>query len=238
MGEQQCPKCGASTGQDGTATCECVLTAAREVDAVFDAFQPLPASSPPSFPADGKRPEGAAEQDLADAERHRAGRRRVVIVAAGLVALGLGTAVYLAGISAGDVKSSGEAALHPSAGPSASAVETQRPDQPAASPDRSETESSPSASGKPTPPKESDEKDKPTRPPTDDGSVLVGEPILVEGDTGPEVAELQRRLKVRPANGNFDNTLTRAIFDFQRENSVDGDAPGTYGPNTRRALGL
>lgn len=64
---------------------------------------------------------------------------------------------------------------------------------------------------------------------------------LRPGDRGPEVAELQHRLKevwlyVGPPDGNYDDQVRSAVAVYQSYKAIQGDPTGVYGPNTRRAL--
>ncbi|GAB2871800.1 hypothetical protein GCM10027074_44310 [Streptomyces deserti] len=67
--------------------------------------------------------------------------------------------------------------------------------------------------------------------------------ILREGDSGPQVTELQERLLRVPnvyqdgsASGRYDATLTAAVARFQLWYGVRGDETGVYGDDTRLAL--
>ncbi|MFE7814539.1 peptidoglycan-binding protein [Streptomyces sp. NPDC057433] len=67
--------------------------------------------------------------------------------------------------------------------------------------------------------------------------------FLSEGDSGPEVTELQERLLRIPdvyrdgaASGRYDATLSAAVARFQLWYGVRGDETGVYGDDTRRAL--
>lgn len=67
--------------------------------------------------------------------------------------------------------------------------------------------------------------------------------FLGEGDSGPEVAELQERLLRIPdvyrdgaTSGRYDATLSAAVARFQLWYGVRGDETGVYGDDTRRAL--
>ncbi|MFD3732674.1 peptidoglycan-binding protein [Streptomyces sp. NPDC058632] len=80
----------------------------------------------------------------------------------------------------------------------------------------------------------------PTAPPA---RVPAAPGFLGEGDSGPEVAELQERLLRIPdvyrdgaASGRYDATLAAAVARFQLWYGVQGDETGVYGDDTRRAL--
>lgn len=77
--------------------------------------------------------------------------------------------------------------------------------------------------------------------PEDDGATAAA--VLRRGDRGPEVAELQLRLKelhLYPgsANGRFTEHVEYALLSFQWSRGVDTDEDerGVYGPDSRRAL--
>ncbi|MEV6838421.1 peptidoglycan-binding domain-containing protein [Streptomyces sp. NPDC051133] len=70
-----------------------------------------------------------------------------------------------------------------------------------------------------------------------------GPGTLRQGDTGPEVTELQERLLRIPdvyrdgsTGGTYDTTLTAAVARFQLWYGISGDETGVYGDDTRRAL--
>lgn len=65
--------------------------------------------------------------------------------------------------------------------------------------------------------------------------------VLSEGDSGPEVVELQDRLKQEgmygaALDGVYDANVRNAVARYQRFHKISGDAEGVYGPNTRRLL--
>ncbi|WP_262703761.1 MULTISPECIES: peptidoglycan-binding domain-containing protein [Streptomyces] len=108
-------------------------------------------------------------------------------------------------------------------GPSGSA----RPSASASATD-SATKPGPSASGAPT----STPSDTPEPP---------GPPVLREGDSGPEVVELQKRLTqllqyIGVADGKYDGGLRRIVSSYQDQHDITGDPDGVYGENTRRDL--
>ncbi|MFE3516073.1 peptidoglycan-binding protein [Streptomyces sp. NPDC059166] len=64
---------------------------------------------------------------------------------------------------------------------------------------------------------------------------------LRRGDRGAEVSELQRRLQEiwvyrGPESGTYSEQVEQSVAEYQRWVSVRSDAPGVYGPETRRAL--
>ncbi|MCI3246136.1 peptidoglycan-binding domain-containing protein [Streptomyces spinosisporus] len=70
-----------------------------------------------------------------------------------------------------------------------------------------------------------------------------GAGTLREGDSGPEVTDLQQRLLNVPdiypggsTSGTFDATLKAAVARFQLWYGIRGDETGVYGNDTRHAL--
>ncbi|GAA2595443.1 hypothetical protein GCM10009863_05780 [Streptomyces axinellae] len=66
---------------------------------------------------------------------------------------------------------------------------------------------------------------------------------LRPGDSGPAVAELQRRLKEAgfydqdaQENGVYSSDVQEGVFRYQARYSLFDDVPGDYGPATRRHL--
>ncbi|WP_037955675.1 peptidoglycan-binding domain-containing protein [Streptomyces sulphureus] len=66
---------------------------------------------------------------------------------------------------------------------------------------------------------------------------------LSVGDTGPEVVDLQRRLKQvgkldadAPEDGTYSTQVQEAVLRYQVENRIEGDRWGDYGPATKRSL--
>jgi hypothetical protein len=66
-------------------------------------------------------------------------------------------------------------------------------------------------------------------------AVASAEETLREGDRGPAVESLQRRLRLT-ADGVFGSKTKSAVMRFQRRRGLEVD--GIVGPITRRALGL
>ncbi|MFF8969998.1 peptidoglycan-binding protein [Streptomyces sp. NPDC014995] len=70
-----------------------------------------------------------------------------------------------------------------------------------------------------------------------------GAGTLREGDSGPEVTDLQQRLRRipdvyadGPTDGRYDSVLTEAVARFQVWYGIRGDESGVYGDDTRRDL--
>ncbi|MEU2250312.1 peptidoglycan-binding domain-containing protein [Streptomyces sp. NPDC019224] len=64
---------------------------------------------------------------------------------------------------------------------------------------------------------------------------------LRPGDHGPEVAELQNRLREvwvynGPVNSDYSGRTEQAVSDLQTWWNIEGDPEGVYGPNTRSRL--
>ncbi|MGY1456625.1 peptidoglycan-binding domain-containing protein [Streptomyces sp. SS8] len=133
------------------------------------------------------------------------------------------------------------AAASPSASVSASPQQSRTPSSSSPTPSRT---ASASASASPAP-------STPTAPGGGgwdgdwDGDDSGGPPrTLREGDSGPEVAELQYRLaavgtydaREHGVDGVYDGEVTEGVATFQTWYGVRGDPEGIYGPHTRRAL--
>lgn len=80
-------------------------------------------------------------------------------------------------------------------------------------------------------------------PPRNDAVDPDGPGTLREGDTGPEVTELQERLRRIPnvyddgsTSGEYDVVLMEAVARFQLWYGIRGDETGVYGNNTRQDL--
>ncbi|MCZ9347765.1 peptidoglycan-binding protein [Streptomyces sp. TRM76130] len=65
--------------------------------------------------------------------------------------------------------------------------------------------------------------------------------MLRRGDRGPEVTELQQRLRqvhlyLEDADGDYDRQVEEAVSRFQWTRGISSDEAGTYGPATRKQL--
>ncbi|MEV2263446.1 peptidoglycan-binding domain-containing protein [Streptomyces anulatus] len=125
----------------------------------------------------------------------------------------------------------------PSAPPSASASPTKsREPAPTATASAS---ASPTASASPAP----DGGAPPAAPSAAPPAGLTGG-SLRPGDRGPEVAELQNRLRTvgewlysGPVDGSsYSDQVAYSVAVYQSYKAIQGDPTGVYGPNTRRAL--
>ncbi|MFK0121537.1 peptidoglycan-binding protein [Streptomyces sp. NPDC090994] len=118
------------------------------------------------------------------------------------------------------------------ASPSSSASPSASDASPSASrttePSRSATSSETSAPATEPQPEEDD---------TEDGEATVLRP----GDDGPEVTELQLRLRqvhlyMNDIDGSYDRQVEEAVSRFQWTRGIDSEETGTYGPKTREQL--
>ncbi|WP_445520196.1 peptidoglycan-binding domain-containing protein [Streptomyces sp. NEAU-174] len=139
------------------------------------------------------------------------------------------------GASSGSPSSS--ATPHPSASGSARADATPKSEGGLSGSAR--PSESASATGSPTKPGPS-ASDAPTSAPSDTPEP-PGPPVLREGDSGPEVVELQKRLTqllqyIGVADGKYDEGLRRIVSSYQDQHDITGDPDGVYGENTRRDL--
>ncbi|MEU9348336.1 peptidoglycan-binding protein [Streptomyces sp. NPDC048278] len=82
-----------------------------------------------------------------------------------------------------------------------------------------------------------------TPPASDTSADPDGAGTLRQGDTGPEVVELEQRLLRIPdvyrdgsTAGTYDAALTAAVERFQIWYGISGDERGVYGDDTRRSL--
>ncbi|MEW2624560.1 peptidoglycan-binding domain-containing protein [Streptomyces sp. NPDC048106] len=124
---------------------------------------------------------------------------------------------------------------HDTTGPSGSTAR-QAPPPPAATPTRS-----PSSSPTPTP--------TPSRTPSGTPSPTASAPdapasaavVLRRGDSGPQVAELEYRLRQLnlyggDVNGVYTHPVENAVSTYQLARGLQGDPLGVYGPKTRASL--
>ncbi|GAA5606890.1 MULTISPECIES: peptidoglycan-binding domain-containing protein [Streptomyces] len=125
----------------------------------------------------------------------------------------------------------------PSASPSASASPTRSRDP---EPTATATASAPPATGaSPSP-----DAGAPSAAPPDGPPPALAPSSLRPGDRGPEVAELQTRLRTvgewlysGPVDGSsYSDQVAHSVAIYQSYKAIQGDPIGVYGPNTRRAL--
>ncbi|MGW2459318.1 peptidoglycan-binding domain-containing protein [Streptomyces sp. NPDC001761] len=222
---------------------------------------PAPAAGtappPPRTPAP---PGPAAEPDAAGTGPGRPRRRprRTVLLAAGgaraavVAVAGFALFSYQAparGRVAQEVRASiPEATTRaPSSAVAPAPPVTPRPPLPSpsatADPSPSWGSASPSASATPSA-SASSAAASPTPSPTPSGTARTtptAAPVLRRGDTGPEVTELQQRLRRLnlygdQINGTFTRAVEDAVRNYQLARGITDDTLGTYGPATRRSL--
>ncbi|MFI1616034.1 peptidoglycan-binding protein [Streptomyces lydicus] len=83
--------------------------------------------------------------------------------------------------------------------------------------------------------------DSPSGPGPSTAPAPTGPIVLREGSSGPEVAELQERLRqlalyADPADGRYDADVRAAVSRYQQSYGVQGDPDGVYGTRTRASL--
>lgn len=227
---------------------------------------PVPGSAPGSAPAGG----GVAEAKPDPVQPRRKRPFVALGVAAAVVAM-IGTASVLGGVFDGDEAARQESLPETTTSvPDATADATDAPASPSASasasatasPSASATSASPSASA-PASPSATEVSAAPTAsagmpsptpsnptsaPPVDASPSATTAPpavavaaTLQRGDYGPEVAELQTRLRQAhlfygSIDSNYTDRVEMAVSAYQSIHRIQGDPSGVYGPHTRSAL--
>lgn len=192
----------------------------------------------------------------ADSASHGRGRRNLIVAGAGAAVAVLVTGGFVGGLFTYDGPSrdgsvaGGVRAGVPEAPPSSSA-----PSVTASSPTATSTRSSAPPSSSPSAESSDSASPRaittPTRAPSSvAATATVGPgptvssglpPVLRLGDQGPEVVELQLRLRQigiydGDADGDFDQQVESAVRTYQATRFVLKDEPGVYGSATRTAL--
>ncbi|MFJ9517561.1 peptidoglycan-binding protein [Kitasatospora sp. NPDC101801] len=204
----------------------------------------------PGEPAPGGRAERRLSRQVS------AGRRRTVVIAAGVgvAAIGAGLALVL---TPGDTKVNHDQALPVPVGshqptvspPAVAAVESPSPSDtptPSASRSSAKPKPSPSATPTPTPSPSPTPTPTPSATPTPPAPVPTGPRTLTLKMQGADVKDMQSRIAdvlwwkygSSLATGDFDPKTEKAVRDFQAyygPSRLD-DPPGVYGPATRQAL--
>ncbi|MDH2411492.1 peptidoglycan-binding protein [Streptomyces chitinivorans] len=185
----------------------------------------------------------------------RGPRTTALVLTTGAIGSALATLLVASGVltpadprpplSDGPPPSPGRTASAPDAPPSASGSPGPGPSAPTTPP--SSPDGTPSAPAQPsrTPPQPAAPPRSAT-PPPNPASQQSRPPVpgmLREGDGGPEVVELQRRLRQVPGiypggevDGRYDAEVTEAVARYQQWYGIRGDERGVYGDDTRRDL--
>ncbi|MFJ2180995.1 peptidoglycan-binding protein [Streptomyces anulatus] len=222
---------------------------------------------------DGSRRRTATASPVFGPDPVRPRRRRPfgALAVGAAVAAVVGTAAFAGGLfggddstdealpeattSAPDTEDEPAASVAPSPSASATALRTPSPSAtPSASPSAS---ASPTKSREPAPTASTSASASPTAStsPAPDGGAPPAAPSsappagltggsLRPGDRGPEVAELQNRLRTvgewlysGPVDGSsYSDQVAYSVAVYQSYKAIQGDPTGVYGPNTRRAL--
>ncbi|MGW1466318.1 peptidoglycan-binding domain-containing protein [Streptomyces sp. NPDC002308] len=231
---------------------------------------PMPPAAPTPIPGSAPAGGGAGEAKPDPVQPRRKSPFVALGVAAAVVAM-IGTASVLGGVFDGDEAAQQEslpgtttsvpdatadatdAPASPSPSASASATASPSASTASASPSASAS-ASPSATGASAAPTASAGMPSPTpsnptsAPPVDASpSVTTAPPAgaaaatLQRGDYGPEVAELQTRLRQAhlfygAIDSNYTDRVEMAVSTYQSIHRIEGDPSGVYGPNTRSVL--
>ncbi|MFD6532850.1 peptidoglycan-binding protein [Streptomyces sp. NPDC060184] len=231
---------------------------------------PMPPAAPMPIPGSAPGGGGAGAPKPDPVQPRRKSPFVALGVAAAVVAM-IGTASVLGGVFDGDEAARQESLPETTTSvPDATAEATDAPASPTASASASATASpsasaasaspsasasaSPSATGASAAPTASAGMPSPTpsnptsAPPVDASPPATTAPpagvaaaTLQRGDYGPEVAELQTRLRQAhlfygSIDSNYTDRVERAVSMYQSIHHIQGDPSGVYGPNTRSAL--
>ncbi|WP_336052678.1 peptidoglycan-binding domain-containing protein [Streptomyces sp. CA2R101] len=232
--------------------------------AAAEGFAPAEGSVPAEgfAPTQGSVPAGAS----ASASPSAHGRRRALpaVLAVAGAALAAATVLITTDALSGDPRDRAAAPDHGTASPGAGlpSGDASAPARGSAAPSRSAVRSpSPGATGIPRStaggkryrsggapaPAPTRASGSVTRSPTpSSGSAVPSAPptgpiVLREGATGPEVTELQERLRqvacyAGPDDGRYGTAVRAAVSRYQRTYGVTGDPDGVYGAPTRASL--
>ncbi|MFD6291091.1 peptidoglycan-binding protein [Streptomyces sp. NPDC060205] len=226
---------------------------------------PLQRTPPDDFPAAPAAPADGHDgyddpADSSDAPGNTGRRRRFVLVGAGATAVVVAAAGFASGLfsyespsrdgaAPDDIRASvpdtavdepspsdsGSPSASESASASASASESPSPSA-SESPSASAAPSRTTATTRAPSPENSVSTSQPAADPTD----KAGPAVLRRGDEGPEVTELQLRLKqlalyVGDADGDYDNRTENAVRNYQFTRGLD-EEQGVYTEETRTHL--
>ncbi|MBU6534732.1 peptidoglycan-binding domain-containing protein [Streptomyces mayonensis] len=105
----------------------------------------------------------------------------------------------------------------------------------------SSASSAPSGSAEPTPTATAGPTEQATQESGDDDRDFYAGPELRRGDQGPEVVELQQRLKkafvyTGDTDGHYDRRVEESVRTYQSWRGIHSDEKGVYGPDTRHRL--
>lgn len=224
------------------------------------ASAPVPSGPDPADPAAGT-----------GGRRARGRRKGVLLSAAGAVVVVMGAAGYASGLfsyeapsrdgalpdevrasvpdpSTGEATPSGGPRTAPAPAPGSASPSPSASASASASPSASPSPSASSASPPPSRPAEASPtptatatEEAPREPTEEDEPDFYGGPALSRGDQGPEVVELQRRLRqlylyMGDAHGTYDRRVEDAVRTYQWARGIRSDGLGVYGADTRRML--
>ncbi|MFI6872529.1 peptidoglycan-binding protein [Streptomyces sp. NPDC050400] len=259
-----CPECGAAREPDGGPSCACEVEGFGPLRVRPYVTLPEPSQPAPPRPADPyahppqplppEEPRGDEPDDFAEPDRRKAPVLLLAAVAGVLSVAALVTVLVSSGGGDHPATTADEAPAASATRTLASAPRTPTPSAPTAR--ATSASPTPTASGTPSPSATPTRSPSPTPTPTTPTPTTrtttpsptttrpvspTNTAVLRRGDRGPEVAELQsrlRRLNLYPGepNGNFNGPTEYAVRTYQISRGITSDTPGTYGPSTRESL--
>ncbi|GAA2311645.1 peptidoglycan-binding protein [Streptomyces kunmingensis] len=263
---RKCPECGAGVGPDGGPACSCEADGfgplrVRPYVTLPEPSQPPPPRVPdpyahPPLPPEQPRATPDEPADYDDRPEDRPRRAPVLLLAAVAGVLSVAALVTVL-ISSGDGDTSATAQEATAPLTSTSAPQRPTPNRSAPStrtttppPASQPASASASPTATPTPTRTPSHAPSPTRSAASPSTTptrsqtrppQTQESVLRRGDRGPQVAELQYRLRklhlyADDPDGDFDSRTEYAVRAFQMSRGIRDDSPGTYGTATRQAL--
>ncbi|MFF8428319.1 peptidoglycan-binding protein [Streptomyces sp. NPDC016566] len=224
-------------------------------------LRPMPGASTADLSLFEQEPPHGPGASPADEEPPRRSRRTVLLSVAGAAIAVVAAAGMASGLfsyhppardrAAQEVRPSVPATTAPGTSSAAAAPASPHPSSPPVSPSQDPTPSATATatSASPTPTPTSSQSASPsssatpsaTAKGTPNAAPTASAPVLQRGDKGPEVTELQLRLKQLnlyddAVNGVFARPVEDAVRTYQWARGLTDDPLGVYGPTTRESL--
>ncbi|MFJ9866068.1 peptidoglycan-binding protein [Streptomyces sp. NPDC101165] len=222
-------------------------------------LRPMPGASTADLSLFEQEPPHASEAGPADGEPRRRSRRTVLLSVAGAAIAVVAAAGMASGLfsyhppardrAAQQVRPSVPETTAPGTSSAPAAPASPHSSAPPASPSPDPTPTPTATSASPTPTPTRSQSPSPSASPTPSATAkgtpnaapTASAPVLQRGDKGPEVTELQLRLKQLnlyddDANGVFTRPVEDAVRTYQWARGLTDDPLGVYGPATRESL--